>query len=141
MGVLSQVDKEEEGINYLYIPLDDDFFENGIEHYFPHNSLSPWTERSSELCWRGGCSGINGGNSLRVNFVKKLFDYPGSENVRLSNWWSENKNIDTKYFGDRINYTEFLNKNSFNRENMFICRSKKIIKEYYKSVFTWLSKC
>ena len=24
---------------------------------------------------------------------------------------------------------------------MFICRSKKIIKEYYKSVFSWLEKC
>jgi beta-1,4-mannosyl-glycoprotein beta-1,4-N-acetylglucosaminyltransferase len=108
LGLLSQVDKEEEGVNYLYIPLDDDFFENGIEHYFPHNTLSPWTERSSELCWRGSCSGMNGGNSLRINFVKKLFDYPQAENVRLSNWWSENKNIDAKYFADRIDYTEFL---------------------------------
>jgi hypothetical protein len=42
---------------------------------------------------------------------------------------------------EKNEFTEFLNKNSFNRENMFICRSKKIIKEYYKSVFTWLSKC
>ena len=42
---------------------------------------------------------------------------------------------------EKYEFTEFLNKTSFNRENMFICRSKKIIKEYYKSVFQWLSKC
>lgn len=108
LGLLSQVDKEEEGVNYLYIPLDDGFFENGIEKYFPHDSLPLWSERSQELCWRGSCSGINGGNSLRINFVKKLFDYSNTENVRLSNWWSENKNIEMKYFANRIDYTEFL---------------------------------
>lgn len=107
LGLLSQVDKEEEGVNYLYIPLDDDFFENGIEDYFPHDSLPLLNERSSELCWRGCCSGMNGA-ALRLNFVKKLFDYPGSENVRLSNRPIEDKNMDVKYFADRINYTEFL---------------------------------
>ncbi len=30
---------------------------------------------------------------------------------------------------------------SFNRENMFICRSKKLMNEYFLSVFTWLEKC
>ena len=42
---------------------------------------------------------------------------------------------------EKYEFTEFLKKNTFNRENMFICRSKKIIKEYYKSVFKWLSRC
>ena len=108
LGVLSHVDKEEEDINYLYIPLDDNFFENGVEHYFPNDNLLSWKDRSSDLCWRGGCSGVLGGDSLRVNFVKKLFGYPNAENIRLSNWWSENKNIPSEYFADRINYTEFL---------------------------------
>jgi hypothetical protein len=42
---------------------------------------------------------------------------------------------------EKYEFMEFLQKNAFNRENMFICRSKKIIKEYYKSVFKWLSRC
>ena len=42
---------------------------------------------------------------------------------------------------ERDDFRIFLNNQSFNKENMFICRSKKIIKEYYKSVFPWLIKC
>jgi len=42
---------------------------------------------------------------------------------------------------ERDDFRIFVNNQSFNKENMFICRSKKIIKEYYKSVFPWLIKC
>jgi hypothetical protein len=42
---------------------------------------------------------------------------------------------------ERDDFRVFINSHSFNKENMFICRSKKIIKEYYKSVFSWLEKC
>ena len=42
---------------------------------------------------------------------------------------------------ERDDFRIFINDQSFNKENMFICRSKKIIKEYYKSVFSWLEKC
>jgi hypothetical protein len=115
LGVLSHTGEEQkneeqknEDINYLYLPLDDDFFENGIEYYFPHDKMMPWAERSNSLCWRGGCSGIGLGNSLRINFVKSLFDEPNSENVRLSTWWSYGKDIDPKYFADRIYYMDFL---------------------------------
>lgn len=114
LGLLSQIGNDEEGINYLYLPLDDAIFENGIENYFPQEALPLWHERSNKLCWRGGCSGVTiiesdgAKSSLRINFVKTLFDHPDAENVRLSNWWSEGKNIDPKYFADRIHYTEFL---------------------------------
>ena len=107
LGVLSQINKDP-NINYIYIPLDDDIFENGIEYFFPQQNLLKWNERSNELCWRGGCSGIGDSNSLRVNFVKKLINIEISTNVRLSNWWSENKNIPNEYFRERIHYTEFL---------------------------------
>ena len=33
------------------------------------------------------------------------------------------------------------NKNSFNPHNMFICRSKDILRNYYETVFLWLSRC
>ena len=42
---------------------------------------------------------------------------------------------------ERDDFRIFINNESFNKENMFICRSKNIIKEYYKSVFSWLIKC
>jgi len=41
-------------------------------------------------------------------FTKNIYDYNPSENVRLSRWWSENKNIPPQYFADRLNYSEFL---------------------------------
>ena len=34
-----------------------------------------------------------------------------------------------------------LSKNSFNRGNMFICKSKKTLEKYYNSLFPWLERC
>ena len=34
-----------------------------------------------------------------------------------------------------------VEKKSFNRENLFFCRSKKIMNAYFKSVFAWLERC
>ena len=43
---------------------------------------------------------------------------------------------------DRESFRDYVrNENSFHRWNMFICRSKKTIKEYYNSIFNWLNKC
>ena len=43
---------------------------------------------------------------------------------------------------DRENFREYVNKNkSYNQGNMFICKSKKIINQYYETIFEWLEKC
>ena len=43
---------------------------------------------------------------------------------------------------DQEGFEEFvMTKTSFNRENMFFCRSKKLLDEYYKCIFRWLGKC
>ena len=34
-----------------------------------------------------------------------------------------------------------LNNTSYNQGNMFICKSKEIINEYYKTIFNWLNEC
>lgn len=34
-----------------------------------------------------------------------------------------------------------LKNNSYNRGNMFICKSKKLIRNYYESLFPWLMQC
>jgi len=106
IGTLCQIDKEIE-CNYLYLPLDDLFFKNGVCNFFNKSIIPKWEERSDDLCWRGGCSGVGGLQSTRVRFVKTIFDYNPNTNVRLSTWWSENKNIPTEYFADRIHYMEF----------------------------------
>jgi len=108
LGTLCQIDLEKD-VNYLYLPLDDDFFEHGVNHFFNKNTLPSWNIRSSDLCWRGGCSGIGGLESLRVRFVKKIYNNNSTTNVRLSTWWSENKNIPSHYFADRIPYNTLLN--------------------------------
>ena len=107
LGTLAQID-EEEGIHYLYLPLDDGFFEYGINYFMNKNNLPSWEDRSSELCWRGGCSGLGGIESLRVKFVEKIFHHNENTNVRLCNYWSEGKNIPIEYFTERICYTEFF---------------------------------
>ncbi len=43
---------------------------------------------------------------------------------------------------EKNDFKEYVNSSySFNRENLFICRSKKLMNEYFKSVFTWLERC
>ncbi len=43
---------------------------------------------------------------------------------------------------DKKDFSEFVNSEvSFNPHNMFICRSKKILNNYYKSIFPWLERC
>jgi len=66
--------------------------------------------------------------------VKFHFDiFHGNEKI--------DKAIDLLEMKERTDFRIFINNQSFNKENMFICRSKKIIKEYYKSVFPWLQRC
>jgi len=47
--------------------------------------------------------------------------------------------LDSKEKSDFKNFMN--NNNGFNRGNMFICKSKKLIKDYYESIFPWLLRC
>jgi len=107
LGTLCQI-VEEKDINYVYLPLDDAIFAEGIETYFNKNTLIAWEHRSSAWCWRGGCSGVGGAASIRVRFVDHLYKHNPQTDVRLSHWWSEGKQIPAAYFADRFHYSEFL---------------------------------
>ena len=118
LGTLCQID-EEKDINYLYLPLDDNFFNYGINNYFNPDSfpLDHWDKRTTNLCWRGSCSGVRGSRSLRARFVEAIHKYDINENVKLSNWWLEKwhdgNTIPEYYFADRLHYTEFFNYKMF----------------------------
>ena len=43
---------------------------------------------------------------------------------------------------DKKDFKKFVTENtSFNQCNLFICKSKKILENYYKTIFEWLEKC
>ena len=43
---------------------------------------------------------------------------------------------------DKKDFTDYVNSEvSFSPHNMFICKSKKILENYYKSIFPWLKRC
>jgi len=43
---------------------------------------------------------------------------------------------------ERDDFRKFVTYNrSFNRENLFFCRSNKLMNEYFASIFKWLEKC
>ena len=45
-------------------------------------------------------------------------------------------------YEDKIGFENYVCKRkSYNQGNMFICKSKKIMHEYYSSIFSWLTKC
>jgi len=104
VGVLSLLEYREPDINYVYIPLHDDFFEHGVEHWFPRDKLPTWEQRTDELVWRGGCSGIGEGESLRIRFAKEIYKYNPNTQVRLGRWWSENKGIPEELFGEHMHH-------------------------------------
>lgn len=52
------------------------------------------------------------------------------------------KAIDLLDAENREGFKNFVEtKNSFNRENLFICKSKKLMNNYFESVFRWLFNC
>ena len=106
LGTLAQVEVTP-NINYLYLPLDDTFFQYGISNTFDKDNLIPWESRSSMLCWRGSCSG----SGIREKFVKMIYDYNKNTEVRFSRQWFEGKNIPNEHFAnahtDRVNCMEF----------------------------------
>jgi len=60
--------------------------------------------------------------------------------------WHGNGNLDKAIDlldnNDRKDFREYTRKNvSFSRGNMFVCRSKKIMYDYYNSIFPWLERC
>ena len=107
LGTLCQIDVEMD-CNYLYIPLDDDFFQYGVTQRFHKESLPLWETRSSDLCWRGVCSGNGGLESTRIRFVDKIYNYTANTNVRLCRVYSDGLNIPDEYFAERLHYTDFF---------------------------------
>jgi FkbM family methyltransferase len=107
IGTLSQK-TEDPNYKYLYLPLDDDFFQFGTSHFFPPETLPIWDKRKPIAFWRGGCSG-GGMESARCRTVGKLIDYQHADAKCLSRYgWSNGKNIPDIYFGNEVHYTEYM---------------------------------
>ena len=52
------------------------------------------------------------------------------------------KAIDLLDENNKKNFSDFVNQEvCFNPHNMFICKSKDILKKYYEKVFPWLDRC
>ena len=108
LGTLGQSFEDlKDVIHYLYLPLDDGFFQNGVLHYFPDHDRVEWSNRIPKVYWRGGCSGENSENSARIRTVANLIDFPYAD-VRLNWWWAEGKNIPAHYFAGREPHTQFM---------------------------------
>jgi hypothetical protein len=105
VSTLGQV-KEDNDIHYLYFPLDDDFFNNGVSYYF--QNIPKWNERKAIAYWRGGCSGFNGKESVRCRVVGELLDYDKADVKLTRGWWEQGKGIPDSYLSDRVHYSEML---------------------------------
>ena len=73
--------------------------------------------------------------------------FKSNRNIRFHfDMWHGNGNLDKAIDllddKDREDFKKYTRKNvSFSRGCIFICRSKKIINDYFNSVFTWLERC
>jgi len=115
IGTLAQTFLEED-INYIYLPLDDRIFMEGIDFIINESSTIPWSQRISVAYWRGACSGqdcydyFNSTsryyNAVRYRVVKELYGYDRGD-AKLTNSWSQYKPIPNEYFGNQVYHPEF----------------------------------
>tara|TARA_B100000029_G_scaffold240200_1_gene237382 strand:- start:14759 stop:15613 length:855 start_codon:yes stop_codon:yes gene_type:complete len=73
--------------------------------------------------------------------------FKSKRNIRFHfDMWHGNGNLDKAIDllddKDRNDFRTYTRQNvSFSRGNMFVCKSKKIINDYYSSIFPWLERC
>ena len=83
----------------------------------------------------------------KIFFKNSKFFFKKNRNIKLhfDVFHGQNildKAIDVLNQEDRNDFKDFVNQErSFNRENLFFCRSKKIMNDYFSSVFNWLFEC
>ena len=89
---------------------------------------------------------------IKHNFIKMISSPSLLINKKKRNikfhfdmWHGEGnleKAINLLDVNERKDFNDFVEENvSFNPHNMFICKSKEILKKYYESVFPWLKRC
>jgi len=88
--------------NALILPLDDDTFQYGLKHVLSNFEKPNWEERQSIAFWRGGSSGFDRPESIRMKVTKLLYGNPLTD-VRITKWgtWENEKDIPEEHFGDR----------------------------------------
>ena len=73
--------------------------------------------------------------------------FKSKRNIRFHfDMWHGNGNLDKAINllddNDREDFKQYTRKSiSFSRGNMFVCRSKKIMNNFYNSIFPWLERC
>ena len=74
--------------NLLYLPLDDDTFQMGLEKVLETIPKPAWEDRKPIVYWRGGASGCGYERpSVRVRVTAALYGHPGTD-VRITPWWN-----------------------------------------------------
>jgi len=114
------------------IPLEWESFDSVIgEHLYMDNlKLSKVIKRGIISLVRNPEAIIKSKRNLRFHFDM----WHGNGNL--------DKAIDLLEIEDREDFREYTRKNvSFSRGNMFVCKSKQIMDNYYSSIFPWLKRC
>jgi hypothetical protein len=100
---------EDPSLSYLYLPLDDGFFDHGVRF----DNLPPWEQKRPLAFWRGGCSGSftsDYSETARYRTVKELLNHPSSDAKLLTRWgWNSGKTIPDEFFGNEVHPSEYCN--------------------------------
>ena len=96
----------------LYLPLDDDTFQHGLNHVLSNIHSPAWDSRIPKVFWRGGTSGYDRPMSTRVRVVNKLLNNINADVRIVRNNDPRNENyIPNSHFGDRCGLDKhFLHK-------------------------------
>jgi hypothetical protein len=114
------------------IPIEWENFDTiiGNEHYMNNLKLSKLIKQGTWSLIRNPSALFKSKRNLRFHFDM----WHGNGNL--------DKAIDLLDNSDREDFRKYTRQNvSFSRGNMFVCRSKKIISNFYNSIFPWLQRC
>ena len=101
----------------------------------------------NEICMDGWTTMKILKHGLRSFVTNPKYIFKKNRNLKLHfdsfhGYGNLDKAINILHKEERNDFRNFMRDNNcYNRGNMFICKSKKIIKNYYNSIFPWLESC
>lgn len=89
--------------NIVYIPLDDGTFARGLTDVLSQFALPTWESRKPIAFWRGACTGVESGDTLRMKLVASLEETQNAD-AKITRWYGfeKVKNVPTISLCDRV---------------------------------------
>jgi hypothetical protein len=99
-------------VDYFFLPQDDHIFQYGLRSHFILENLPKWSDRISQIFWRGSGSRrtlLNESGFKRREVVSSLINNPAADVRFVNNWIYPDDHIPDTWISPLITYWHFCN--------------------------------